>query len=124
MHLVVSQAAAGSAGTLPPPTQEADMATKTAVARESQPRTHERDDNLIDTIHATQEAAVDAAKQLVDSVGEIAPELWEKPLASGAPAIAQIADAAFDLTRGILGAQRDFAKRLVDSVVGEARKLQ
>jgi len=98
------------------------MATKNAAKSESQTRAT-GETNLLDTIHDTQEAAVDVAKQFVDSVSEIAPDLWEKPVASGAPAIAQIADAAFDLTRGILDAQRDFAKRLVDSVVDEARKL-
>ena len=83
----------------------------------------EGDANILDAIHANQAAAVDVAKQWVDSVGDIIPDLWERPIASGAPAIHQITDAAFDLTRRILDAQRDFAKRIVESVVDEARKL-
>ena len=81
------------------------------------------DSNILDAIHANQAAAVDVAKQWVDSVGDIIPDLWERPIASGAPAIHQVTDAAFDLTRRILDAQRDFAKRIVESVVDEARKL-
>ena len=79
--------------------------------------------NLLDAIHANQNAVVDVAEQWVDSVGDALPDLWERPIASGAPAIHQITNAAFDLTRGILNAQRDFAKRIIDSVVVEARKL-
>jgi len=80
-------------------------------------------ENILDTIHANQAAVVDVAKQWVDSVGEALPDLWERPIASGVPAIQRLADAAFGLTRGILDAQRDFAKRIIDSVAVEARKL-
>jgi len=81
------------------------------------------DGDILDTLHANQVAVVDVAKQWVDSIGEALPDLFETPVASGGPAIHQITDAAFDLTRGILAAQRDFARRIVDSVVDEARKL-
>jgi len=84
---------------------------------------HSTGTNLLDAIHSNQNAVVDVAEQWVDSVGEALPELWERPIASGAPAIHQIANAAFELTRGILDAQRDFARRIIDSVVVEAKKL-
>jgi hypothetical protein len=103
--------------------EEVEMATQSSTKTNKKSLEPASDESILDTIHATQAASVDVAKQWVDSVGEIIPDLWEKPIASGVPAIHQIADAAFDLTRNILDAQRDFAKRIVDSVVGEARKL-
>lgn len=80
-------------------------------------------DDILDAIHSNQAAVVDFAKQWVDRVGETLPDLWEKPIAAGTPAIQQLTDAVFDLTHRILAAQRDFAKQIVDSVVTEARKL-
>ena len=99
------------------------MATQSAAKTKSRVHESGAEENILDAIHANQEAVVDVAEKWVDSVGEIAPDLWDKPIASGAPAIHQITDAAFDLTRKILGAQRDFVKRIVDSVVDEAKKL-
>jgi len=99
------------------------MTTQSSAKTRNNSHASAPEESILDTIHANQTAVVDVAKQWVDSVGEALPDLWEKPIASGAPAIHQITDAAFDLTRGILDAQRDFARRIVDSVVDEARKI-
>jgi len=107
----------------PHPTKEADMAAQTATKTDTRDQKLQSHESILDAIQESEEAIVDTAKQWVDRVGEIVPDLWEKPVAEGAPAIRQIADAAFDLTRGILDAQRDFAKRIIDSVVDETRKL-
>jgi hypothetical protein len=99
------------------------MTTQQTTKSDTKSLEHVDETSILDTIHANQSAVVDVAEQWVDSVGEALPDLWEKPITSGAPAIHQITDAAFDLTRGILDAQRDFARRIIDSVVVEARKL-
>jgi hypothetical protein len=99
------------------------MTTQHAARTRSKGLEHTTEMDILDKIHSNQAAVVDVAEQWVDSVAEALPELWERPIASGAPAIHQIADAAFDLTRGILDAQRDFVRRIIDSVVNEARKL-
>jgi hypothetical protein len=99
------------------------MATQTTAKTETKTPKQETSESILDAIQDSEEAVVDTAKQWVDRVGEIIPDLWDKPVAEGAPAIRQIADAAFDLTRGILDAQRDFARRIIDSVVDETRKL-
>ena len=81
------------------------------------------DGSFIDSIHANQTAIVDGVEHWIDSVGEALPDLWETPIASGMPPIHRITDAAFDLTRRILAAQRDFTRQIVDSIVDEARKF-
>jgi len=99
------------------------MATQNVETTDPGARKRQSSENILEAIQESEEAIVDTAKQWVDRVGEIVPDLWDKPVAEGAPAIRQIADAAFDLTRGILDAQRDFAKRVIDSLVDETRKL-
>jgi hypothetical protein len=99
------------------------MTTKTSAKTERNCLEAAADGNILDAIHDNQTAAVDVARKWIDSIGEALPTLFEEPITPGAPAIHQITDAAFDLTRGILDAQRDFARRIVDSVVEEARKL-
>ena len=99
------------------------MTTQGSAPSHTQRRRPTTGENILDAIHDNQTAAVDMAKQWVDRVGETIPDLWEKPIAEGTPAIQQLTDAAFDLTRRILDAQRDFSRQIVDSVVDQARKL-
>ena len=99
------------------------MATQSHAKPRTTPPKPKADESILDSIHNSQELAVNLAKEVVDSVGEIVPDLWTKPVASGVPAIQEITDAAFTLTRGILDAQRDFTKRIVGSVVDEVKKF-
>jgi hypothetical protein len=99
------------------------MTTQTSTKTAKKTRKKASDENILDSIHASQEAAVDMTKQFVDSIGDIVPSLWNKQIVEGAPAIHEVTDAAFDLTRKVLDAQLEFTRRLVDSVVDEVRKL-
>ena len=101
------------------------MATETATKTQSTPKTKKKaeDENILDGIHANQEAIVDLTKKWVDSIGDIVPNLWNKQIVEGAPAIHEVTDAAFDLTRKVLDAQYEFTKRLVDSFGDEVKKL-
>jgi len=81
------------------------------------------DDSLLDAIHGSQEAAVEMTRRWVDSIGEIAPDLWNKRLVEGAPALHDLTDAAFGLTHRLLDAQHEFTKRIVESVREEVEKL-
>jgi hypothetical protein len=104
------------------------MATQTATktsATKSAPKTKKKraDENILETIHANQEAAVDMTQKWVDSIGDIVPSLWNGHLSEGAPAIHEITDAAFEFTRKVLDAQIEFTKRLIDSFVDEVKKL-
>jgi hypothetical protein len=76
---------------------------------------HEQD-NLFDTIHSGQKSAVEMAQNVTDAVGDTVPELWNKPLADGIPAVAKMAEAAFGLVNGILEAQNDFTQRIIGEV--------
>ena len=81
------------------------------------------DENLLDTLHSGQEAVVDLAQRCANEVGEILPGLWSKPISEGVPAPSEISDRAFGLAREVLDAQHDFTRRLVDSVLGDLKKL-
>lgn len=95
------------------------MATRTTTPTPSKTA----DESLLGAIHDNQEAVVDLAQKWVDGIGEIVPDLWNKRIAEGGPAIHDVTDAAFDLTRKVLDAQIEFARRVVDSVMDETRKL-
>jgi hypothetical protein len=98
-------------------TQTATRTTRKKTAKKAAER------SVLDAIHANQEAVVDLTKKWVDSIGEIAPDLWNKQIVEGAPAIHDVTDAAFDLTRKVLDAQLEFTRRIVDSVVDEVKKI-
>jgi hypothetical protein len=95
------------------------MATQTALRS---PR-NTTDESVLAAIHDSQEAVVDLAQKWTDSLGETVPELWHRPIAAGGPAIRDVTDAAFDLTRKLLDAQLEFARRIVGSLVEETKKL-
>jgi hypothetical protein len=98
------------------------MATATARRTGAKPR-KKPDDDILDAIHNSQEAAVAMTRRWVDSIGEIAPDLWNKRIAEGVPAVHDLTDAAFELTNRVLDAQHEFTRRIVDSVVDEVKKL-
>jgi hypothetical protein len=81
------------------------------------------EENLLDTLHSGQEAVVDLAQRCANEVGEIVPGLWSRPVVEGVPAPQELSDRAFGLAREVLDAQHDFTRRLVDSVLGELKKL-
>jgi hypothetical protein len=112
--------------TTPPPkeTQETEMAHKKPETTDAPNDTPQSDESLIDAIHDGQETVVTLAKDLVDGVGEVVPEFWSRPIAAGIPAIQELTDAAFSMTRGIVDAQFDFAKRVMDSVTTELKRLE
>jgi hypothetical protein len=99
------------------------MATQASTKTATKTGKPASDENILDGIHASQEAAVDMTKKFVDSIGDIVPSLWNKQIVEGAPAIHDVTDAAFSLTHRLLDAQIEFTKRLVDSVVDEVKKL-
>jgi hypothetical protein len=98
------------------------MATPTASSTGATPRTI-RDDSILDAIHSSHEGAVEMTRKWVHSIGEIVPELWNGRIVEGAPALHDLTDAAFTLTRRVLDAQYEFTKRIVDSVLDEVKKF-
>jgi len=72
-------------------------------------------DDLIEAIHASQEAAVDMAREITERIGNVAPGLWKGTIAEGFPSAQEIAEMAFELTHKVLEAQHEFVRKLLDS---------
>jgi hypothetical protein len=56
--------------------------------------------DLLDAIHSAQGTAIDMAENWTESLGEILPKLWAKPVAEGIPAPQQLSETAFPRARG------------------------
>ena len=72
--------------------------------------------NILDDVHTAQETAVDVARSCVDSVAQLVPKFWDRPVADGAPSPNEVTNTAFDITRKVINAQLDISQKVVKSV--------
>ena len=67
-------------------------------------------------VHSAQETAVDVARSCVDSVAQLVPKFWERPLVDGAPSPNDVTNTAFDITRKVIDAQLDITQKVAESL--------
>jgi hypothetical protein len=75
----------------------------------------ERSD-ILDDVHTGQETAVDVARSCVDSVAQLIPRFWDRPIADGAPSPNEVTNTAFDITRKVINAQHDISQKVAKSL--------
>ena len=71
--------------------------------------------DIPDDVHSAQETAVDVARSCMDSVAQLVPKFWERPLVDGAPSPNDVTNTAFDITRKVINAQLDITQKVAES---------
>ncbi len=68
---------------------------------------------IVEGVHSSQEAVVDVARSCVDTVANLIPDLWNRPMTEGRPTTLQdVTDAAFEITHKVIDAQRDITHKV------------
>ena len=67
---------------------------------------------IVEGVHSSQEAAVEMARGCVETVANLIPDLWKRPVAEGTPSLQDVADAAFEITHKVIDAQRDISQKV------------